>query len=87
MRRSLTTKRKLQEEKNMNDLKKVYCCLKGFFEREWTFAEKVLLVVDCVLFGIVLGALWSPKKAKSTAIGSFNNGNGCDCDEPEDEAY
>lgn len=27
----------------------------GFFGREWTCTEKVLLLADCVLFGVVLG--------------------------------
>lgn len=45
-----------------------------FLGREWTCTEKVLLLVDCVLFGIVLGALWSPKKHKTTTIASNNIG-------------
>lgn len=47
--------------------------LKSFFTREWTTSEKILLVVDCILFGVVLGALWSPKKSKSAMIGCYNS--------------
>ncbi|SHJ45815.1 hypothetical protein [Hespellia stercorisuis] len=61
----------------MENLKKVFKMVEMFFNRDWTFWEKVLMVADCILFGILLGAIWSPKREKSTAFGSFNSGNGC----------
>lgn len=59
----------------------------GFFNREWTLCEKVLMVADCILFGVLLGAIWSPKREKYTSIGSYNSNSesGCCCCEDEDE--
>lgn len=51
--------------------------IQAFFNRDWTISEKILLVIDCILFGMVLGAIWSPKRNKSSVLGSYNSGNGC----------
>ncbi|MDD3339519.1 MAG: hypothetical protein PHS82_11770 [Lachnospiraceae bacterium] len=61
----------------MDEIKECKCCVKSFFDKEWSVSEKILLVVDCILFGIVLGAIWSPKRYKHTIMGSYNSGNGC----------
>lgn len=47
--------------------------MKGFFHREWTMAERVLLIAVSVLFGMVIGFGFSPIKA-GVQIGN-NNGN------------
>lgn len=47
--------------------------LKGFFKRDWTPAEKVLLIVCILLIGIIKGFLLSPVK-KGIACGN-NSGN------------
>lgn len=47
--------------------------VKEFFERDWTPAEKILVIVCCLLLGIVKGFLLSPVK-KGIACGN-NNGN------------
>ena len=47
--------------------------LKKFFERDWTVAEKVLVILCYVLFGVVKGQRYA--KRRNIAIGS-NNGNG-----------
>jgi len=49
------------------------CCVKDFFQREWTLAEKVLVVFCCILLGVVYGFLIAPVK-KGVKIGS-DNGN------------
>lgn len=64
-------------DKLMNGLDVVKSGVKAFVSRDWTMEEKVLLIIDCVLFGIVLGAIWSPKKDKHVTMGSYNSGNGC----------
>jgi hypothetical protein len=59
--------------------------VKAFGEKNWTLGEKVLLLTDCVLLGIVIGAAWSPKRYRSSVIGSYNCGNGAEtADEDED---
>ena len=40
--------------------------LSAFFHRDWSVAEKVLVILCCILFGLMKGSI---------AIGS-NNGNG-----------
>lgn len=47
--------------------------LKLFFEKDWSKAEKVLLLVNCILGGIVVGILFSPLKG-GIVIGSNNTG-------------
>ncbi|MDD2978350.1 MAG: hypothetical protein PHN80_00115 [Hespellia sp.] len=68
----------------MEKITEVKCVVKSFLDREWTMGEKVLLIADCILFGIVLGAIWSPKRNKRTVMGSYNSGNGCSNDLTED---
>lgn len=46
---------------------------KGVFKRDWSPAEKVLLILCCLLIGIVKGFLLSPVK-KGISCGN-NNGN------------
>ncbi|MDD3402040.1 MAG: hypothetical protein PHQ72_01615 [Hespellia sp.] len=67
----------------MKNITELTCIVKSFFHKEWTTSEKVLLVIDCILFGVLLGALWSPKREKSTVMGSYNSGNGCGNVPPE----
>lgn len=47
--------------------------VKTFFGRDWTLAEKLLVVVCCILFGILQGVLMAPIK-KGISFGN-NNGN------------
>lgn len=56
-----------------------------FAERDWTKTEKVFLMIDCVLVGILLGAIWSPKREKHVIMGSYNSGNGCGNTETEEK--
>lgn len=72
-------------ERVKEGLKVVTAGVKVFFERDWTMQEKVLLVIDCILVGVILGAIWSPKKDKHAVIGSYNSGNGCGNGVPEKE--
>ena len=47
--------------------------IRNFFVREWTGAEKTLLIACCILLGTVNGFLISPVK-KGISFGN-NNGN------------
>ena len=54
-------------------MKQVWEVLKDFFERDWTPAEKILVVLCCILLGMVKGFLISPIK-KGISCGN-NNAN------------
>lgn len=54
-------------------MKDIWRSIKGFFKRDWSPAEKVLLILCCLLIGIVKGFLLSPVK-KGISCGN-NNGN------------
>lgn len=43
-------------------------CLKAFWEKDWTAAEKILLLADVLLTGVLIGWLTSPFKG-----GFFSN--------------
>lgn len=47
--------------------------VKGFFKRDWTLSEKILVVLCCVMFGVIKGFLMSPIK-RGISCGN-NNGN------------
>lgn len=47
--------------------------LKLFFCKDWSKAEKILLLVNCILGGIVIGVLFSPLKGGIT-VHSNNSG-------------
>ena len=53
-----------------------------FIERDWSMAEKVLVIMCCILYGMVYGFLISPVK-KGISCGN-NNGNTY---EPLDEEW
>lgn len=67
----------------MNRLKTLREAGKIFFGKEWSTTEKMLVIVNCVLLGALLGIIIGPRKGALT-IGS-NNGNGmaqpCDFEE------
>lgn len=54
-------------------MKELWSNVKGFFGRDWTFSEKVLVVLCCILIGVVKGFLLAPVK-KGIQCGN-NNGN------------
>lgn len=54
-------------------MKKLWAGIKTFLGRDWTLAEKVLVIACCVLFGMVQGFLLAPIK-KGISCGN-NNGN------------
>ena len=47
--------------------------IRDFFERDWTPAEKVLVILCCVLLGVVKGFFLAPIK-RGISCGN-NNGN------------
>ena len=47
--------------------------IRDFFERDWTPAEKVLVILCCVLLGVVKGFCLAPIK-RGISCGN-NNGN------------
>lgn len=47
--------------------------MRDFFYRDWTVAEKVLVILCCILFGLVKGL--RSAKTRDISIGS-HNGNG-----------
>lgn len=50
----------------------IWEAVREFFKRDWTPAEKVLLIICCILIGVVKGFLLSPVK-KGISCGSNNN--------------
>lgn len=54
-------------------MKQLWEGMKAFFERDWTPAEKILVIVCCMLIGIIKGFFWAPIK-KGISCGN-NNGN------------
>lgn len=48
--------------------------IKDFLGRDWTLAEKVLVVLCCVLFGVIQGFLLAPIK-KGISCGNNNGSN------------
>ena len=60
--------------------------IKVFFGRDWTKEEKVLLLIDTLLFGMLIGFMWAPIKrgfSWNIATNSYNDGLS---DVQEDEA-
>lgn len=47
--------------------------LKLFLDKDWSMAEKILLLVNCILGGMVIGIFFSPLKGGIT-VHSNNNG-------------
>ena len=47
--------------------------IREFFERDWTPAEKVLVILCCILFGVIKGFCLAPIK-RGISCGN-NNGN------------
>lgn len=54
-------------------MKNLWEAIKGFFTRDWTLAEKVLIMLCCILIGVIKGFLLSPVK-RGISVGN-NNGN------------
>ncbi len=54
-------------------MKEVWKAVRDFLERDWTLAEKVLVVLCCVLIGMLNGFFLAPIK-KGISCGN-NNGN------------
>ena len=44
---------------------------KIFFQKDWTVQEKVLVMLNCALLGVILGVLFGPRKG-AFALGSYN---------------
>ena len=60
--------------------------LKAFFESDWTPVEKILLLADILLFGILLGWLTSPfKGSKRNFYFGSHVDNSCACMECDDD--
>lgn len=55
-------------------MKKLCEGIKAFFGRDWTLAEKLLVVVCCILFGMLQGFLIAPIK-KGISCGNNNANN------------
>lgn len=66
-------------------MKKIKAFWTSLEEGETTISKRELffILATCSLAGIVLGAIFSPKK--SVTIGSNNSGNGCDYRKDEEE--
>lgn len=56
--------------------------LKAFFNRDWSMAEKLLVISVCFLGGMIHGFIWAPIK-KGISCGN-NNGNNYMNGEPEE---
>lgn len=62
--------------------------IKLFFESDWTMTEKILLLADILLFGVLFGWLTSPLR---DGFHFFSDncydaaGLCCDCEDDEDE--
>ncbi len=54
-------------------MRNVWESIKDFFWRDWTPAEKVLVILCCVLFGVIKGFFLAPIK-RGINCGN-NNGN------------
>ena len=54
-------------------MRNVWNAIKEFFTRDWTLAEKILVILCCVLIGMVKGFLLAPIK-RGISCGN-NNGN------------
>ena len=54
-------------------MKCIFAAMKDFFTREWSPAEKVMMILVCFLSGMVHGFLWAPIK-KGISCGN-NSGN------------
>lgn len=54
-------------------LKRIWDGIATFFERDWTPAEKILVILCCIMFGIIKGFLIAPIK-RGISCGN-NNGN------------
>lgn len=67
-------------------LKKVKDTCAVFFHKEWSIQEKILLIVDCVLVGVILGILFAPRKG-TYAVGSFNGNKNEFVDDWDDEEW
>lgn len=68
-------------------MKKMCGKIKVFFGRDWTLAEKLLMIVCCVLSGIVLGFFIAPVK-KGISFGNNNANNyGNTYDKLEDDFW
>lgn len=64
-------------------MKQMWENVKGFFGRDWTIAEKVLIILCFVLIGMIKGFILAPIKQ---GIHCGNN-NGNVYNEPEDESW
>lgn len=62
-------------------MKRICECVLDFFKREWSPAEKILLVLVCFLSGVIHGFLWAPIK-KGISCGNYN---GNTYSKPEEE--
>ena len=68
-------------------MKKICERTKGFFRRDWTLAEKLLLIVCCVFSGMILGFFIAPiKKGISCGNNNANNYGGA-YDKLEDDFW
>lgn len=47
--------------------------LKVFFERDWSMEEKMLILMNCILGGLVIGFIFSPFRKGITVLGSSTN--------------
>lgn len=54
-------------------MRKIYEALKCFFTRDWTLAEKILVVACCLLTGVLYGFLLAPVKKGISCLN--NNGS------------
>ena len=54
-------------------MREIWEAVKDFFRRDWTPAEKVLVILCCILFGVIKGFCLAPIK-RGIKCGC-NNGN------------
>ena len=63
-------------------MRQVWEDIKYFFTRDWTMAEKVLIIICCILLGMVKGFLIAPiKKGISCGNSCATTYNHCEDDE------